>query len=140
MTTTTTLPGQEIIGVVPSGNLVEYGIATAVPIVKVAWFDDRQTCRIVHDYLAGEIEGRCEEYWGCRNYAAGVCAGTGGAGMLCLFHEPDTSLAWGLARRWQRVQTQDGTAALQRRRKKRKPTQGRTCAGSRAGAAVHAGG
>jgi hypothetical protein len=37
--------------------------------------------------------------------------------MLCLFHESDTSLAWGLARRWQRVQTQDGAVALQRRRK-----------------------
>jgi hypothetical protein len=43
--------------------------------------------------------------------------GTGGAGMLCLFHESDNSLAWGLARRWQRVQTQDSAVALQRRRK-----------------------
>jgi hypothetical protein len=38
--------------------------------------------------------------------------------MLCLFHESDTSLAWGLARRWQRVQAQDGTVALQQRRRK----------------------
>jgi hypothetical protein len=115
--TTTTLPGHEIIGIVPAGNLVEYGIATAVPIVNVTWLDDRQTCKIVHDYLEGKIEGRFEEYRGCRNYAAGVCAGTGGAGMLCLFHESDTSLAWVLARRWQRVQTPDGAEALQRRRK-----------------------
>jgi hypothetical protein len=116
MTATTALPGQEIVGVIPAGNLVEYGIATAVPIVSTPWFDDRQACKLVHDYLEGKIEGRFEEYRGCRNYAAGVCAGTGGAGMLCLFHESDTSLAWGLARRWQRVQAQDGTAALQRRR------------------------
>ena len=114
--TTITMPGQEIIGVIPAGNLVEYGIATAVPIVSMSWFDDRQTCKVVHDYLEGKIEGRFEEYRGCRSYAAGVCAGTGGAGMLCLFHEPDTSLAWVLARRWQRVQTQDGAVALQRRR------------------------
>jgi hypothetical protein len=117
MTTTTVLPGQEIIGIIPPGNLVDYGLATAVPIVKVTWFDDRQTCSLVHDYLAGDIEGTFEEYHSCRNYAAGVCAGTGGAGMLCLFHEADNSLAWGLARRWQRVQTQDGKVALQRRRK-----------------------
>jgi hypothetical protein len=43
MTTTTALPGQEIVGVIPASNLVEYGIATAVPIVSVPWFDDRQT-------------------------------------------------------------------------------------------------
>ena len=117
MTTTTAPPGHEIIGVIPAGNLVEYGIATAVPIVSTPWFDDRQACKIAHDYLAGEIEGRFEEYRGCRSYAAGVCAGTAGAGMLCLFYEPDNSLAWGLARRWQRVQTQDGAVALQRRRR-----------------------
>jgi len=116
MTTATALPGQEIIGVIHAGNLVEYGVATALPIVKVAWFDDRQTCKLVHDYLEGKIEGRFEEYQRCKSYAAGVCVGTGGAGMLCLFHEPDRSLAWGLARRWQRVQAQDGTVALQRRR------------------------
>jgi hypothetical protein len=115
--TTTTLPGQEIIGVIPAGNLVEYGIATAVPIVSVPWFDDRQTCKIVHDYLEGKIEGCFEEFQGCRNYAAGVCAGTGGAGLLCLFHEPDRSLAWDQAGQWQRVQAKDGTVALQRRGK-----------------------
>jgi hypothetical protein len=117
MTATTTLPGQAIIGVIPAGNLVEYGIATAVPIVSVPWFDDRQTCKIVHDYLEGKIEGRYDEYQHCRNYAAGVCAGTGGAGLLCLFHEPDKSSAWGRAGQWQRVQAKDGTVALQRRRK-----------------------
>ncbi len=117
MTTTTTIPRQEIIGIIPASKLVEYGVATAVPIVSTPWFDDRQTCRIVHDYLEGKIEGRFDEYRSCRSYAAGVCVGTGGAGMLCLFHEPDSSLAWGLARRWQRVQTQDGMVALQRRRK-----------------------
>lgn len=110
------VPDTEIIGLVPLGELIEIGVTHAVPIVNVTWFDDRQTCKIVHDYLEGEIEGRFEEYQGCRNYAAGVCAGTGGAGMLCLFHESDASLAWGLARRWQRVQTQDGKVALQRRR------------------------
>lgn len=111
------VPDTEIIGLVPPGELIEIGVAHAVPIVSTRWFDDRQTCKLVHDYLEGEIEGRFEEYHGCKNYAAGVCAGTGGAGMLCLFHEPDSSLAWGLARRWERVKTRDGTVALQRRQK-----------------------
>jgi hypothetical protein len=117
MTTSVALPGHEVIGIIPPGNLVEYGLATAVPIVKVAWFDDRQTCKLVHDYLEGAIEGTFEEYRTCRNYAAGVCAGTGGAGMLCLFHEPEQSLAWGRARQWERVKGSHGTVALQRRRK-----------------------
>ncbi len=115
MTTTVALPGHEIIGIIPPGNLAKHGIATAVPIVKVAWFDDRQTCRLVHDYLEGAIEGAFEEYRGCRSYAAGVCAGTGGAGLPCLFHEPDTAQGWSLARRWRRTHPQNGPAALQRR-------------------------
>jgi hypothetical protein len=109
------LPGQEIIGLVPAGQLIQRGIATAVPIVAARWFDNRQTCRLVHDYLEGTIEGRFEEYRACKSYAAGVCAGTGGAGLLCLFHEPDRSLGWGLARQWQRVQAEDSAAALVRR-------------------------
>jgi hypothetical protein len=115
--TTVALPGQKITGLVPAGQLVQCGIATAVPIVSVPWFDDRQICRLVIDYLEGKIEGRFEEYQRCRSYAAGVCAGTGGAGMLCLFHEPDQSTAWGRARQWERVQGSNGTVALQRRRK-----------------------
>jgi hypothetical protein len=113
--TSHTLPGHRIAGLIPAGELVELGIATAVPIVAVPWSDNRQTCKLVHDYLEGAIEGRYDEYHGCKNYAAGVCAGTGGAGLLCLFHESDRSLAWGLARQWQRVQAEDGAAALRRR-------------------------
>jgi hypothetical protein len=113
--TTLALPGQEIIGLIPAGQLAEQGIAQSVPIVAARWFDDRQTCKLVHDYLDGQIEGRFEEYRACKRYAAGVCACTGGAGLLCLFHEPDRSLAWGLARQWQRVALPDGSSALQKR-------------------------
>ena len=110
------VPDAEVIGIVPPGKLVEIGIVEAVPIVSVPWFDNRQTCKVVHDYLAGTIEGRFEEYHGCSSYAAGVCRGTGGAGLLCLFHEADKSLAWGLARQWQRVRLADGMTALQQRK------------------------
>ena len=109
------LPGQEVIGVIPPGELVELGIVTAVPIVQVNWFDDRQTCKVVHDYLEGKIEGQPEEYRRCQGYAAGVCRGTGGAGLLCLFHEPDHSPTWVRAKSWQRITLEDGTVALQRR-------------------------
>lgn len=109
------LPGQEIIGLIPAGQLVEHGLAQSVPILAARWFDSRQTCRLVHDYLEGAIEGRFEEYRVCKRYAAGVCAGTGGAGLLCLFHEPDPSLGWGLARQWQRIPLPDGSTALEQR-------------------------
>ena len=110
------LPGQEIVGVIPPGELAKIGILQSVPIIAVPWFDERQTCKLVHDYLQGGIEGRLEEYSACRGFAAGVCRGTGGAGMLCLFHEPETSPAWQRARSWERVVMSDGTTALQRRR------------------------
>lgn len=115
MSTAVALPGQEVIGLVPPGKLVELGIVQAVPIIKVPWSDTRQTCKLVHDYLAGAIEGRFEEYQGCSGYSAGVCRGTGGAGLLCLFHEADKSLGWSLAHQWQRVRLADGMTALERR-------------------------
>ena len=59
------------------------------------------------------IEGRFEEYHACSAYAAGVCRSTGGAALLCLFHEADASLAWVKARQWRRVRLTDGTTALE---------------------------
>lgn len=114
MAKTLALPGHEVIGIIPADALAKHGIVTAAPIVDVPWFDDRQTCKLVHDYLEGKIEGRFDEYSACKNYAIGVCAGTGGAGLLCMFHESDRSLAWRRAQRWQRVYMPDGTVALQR--------------------------
>ncbi len=73
MSTAVALPGHEVIGIVPPGELVELGIVQAVPIIKVPWSDTRQTCKLVHEYLAGTIEGRFEEYHSCSGYAAGVC-------------------------------------------------------------------
>lgn len=115
MATAVALPGHDVEGIVPPGELAAVGIVQAVPIVKVPWFDDRQTCKMAHDYLEDKTEGRFEEYSCCSSYAAGVCSATRGAGLLCLFHESDRSLAWALARRWQRIQLSDGTTALQRR-------------------------
>lgn len=105
-----TLPGHPIVDLIPPGP----HSATPIPVVAMRWFDDRQTCKLVHDYLEGKIEGRFDEYRACKSYAAGVCAGTNGAGCLCLFHEPDGSLGWALARQWRRIQLEDGTVALQK--------------------------
>jgi len=113
--TSPALSGHPIVGLIPAGQLVEQGIATAVPIVGVRWFDNRQTCQLAHDYLEGKIEGHFDEYHACKSYKIGVCAGTGGAGLLCLFHEPERSLAWGLVRQWQQVALPDGTTALEKR-------------------------
>ena len=110
------LPGQKVIGVIPPGELAEIGIVQPVPILETTWFDERQACVLVHDYLAGEFEGHFEQYRTCSSYAAGVCRGTGGAGLLCMFHEPEGSAAWQRARSWERVTTQDGSTALRRRR------------------------
>jgi hypothetical protein len=115
MSTAVALPGHEIVGIIAPGELVELGIVQSVPIVGVPWFDTRQTCSLVHDYLAGAIEGTFEEYHACSGYAAGVCRGTGGAGLLCLFHEADQSLAWTKARQWRRVRLSDGRTALEQR-------------------------
>lgn len=106
------LPGQEVIGIIPPGELAELGIVQAVPIVAAPWFDNRQTCRLAHAYLAGAIEGRFEEYHTCSSYAAGVCRGTGGAGLVCLFHEADQAPAWAQARQWRRLRLADGSTAL----------------------------
>ncbi len=114
MPKTVALPGQEVIDVIPPGQLAHLGIATAVPVVKVKWFDERQTCRLVHDYLEGRIQGTFGEYSHCRAYAAGICSDTGGAGLLCMFHEPERAAIWQRARQWERVALEDGTVALQR--------------------------
>lgn len=116
MTTTATLPGQKVIGVVPPAQAAELGILAAIPILQVTWFDERQTCNTVHDYLEGKIEGRLEDFNTCFNYAAGVCRGTGGAGMLCMFHEHYTAPIWQRAMQWERFVTEDGALALQRRK------------------------
>ena len=106
------LPGDEVVGVVLPDQLAGLGIAHPVPILKVTWFDDRQTCSRVHDYLDHVIEGTYSDYSGCTAYAAGVCGDTGGAGLPCMFHEPESAPIWQRARGWKRVQHDDGSPVL----------------------------
>lgn len=105
---TVALPGDEILDLVPPGALAELGIALPVPVVAVRWFDPRQTCRLVHDYLEGKIEGMAAEYGCCPAYAGGKCRGTGSPGLPCLFHEPEAADAWQQAQEWERVALEPG--------------------------------
>ena len=116
MTVHHSLPSQEIIDIIPPGRLSELGIISAVPIIKVDWFDERQTCTVVHDFLDDKIEGSLGDFSACLSYAAGICRDTGGAAMPCMFHESSNSLIWQRAREWERVVLMDGTTALQRRK------------------------
>jgi hypothetical protein len=111
------LPRQEVVDVIPPGRLAYLGIAIAVPVLQVQWFDERQTCRQVHDYLQGRMEGVVGDYSCCHAYAAGVCRATGGAELLCMFHEPEAADGGRRARQWERVTLADGTRALQRRQR-----------------------
>ena len=77
--------GQEVVDVIPPGQLAQLGIATAVPVVRVRWLDERQTCRLVHDYLEGRTEGVDGEYSCCDAYVEGVCRATGGARLTGFF-------------------------------------------------------
>lgn len=113
---TAALPGEEIADIILPGQLAHLGIATAVPVVKVRWFDERQTCRLVHDYLEGRMEGALCEYGGCGAYHGGICRNTGCARLPCMFHEPEGAPIWQRARQWERVVLEDGARALQRRK------------------------
>ncbi len=106
------LPGEEIVEVIPPGRLAHLGIATAVPVVGVRRFDERQTCRLVHDYLEGRMEGALCEYGGCGAYRGGICRNTGCARLPCMFHEPEGAPIWQRARQWERVVLEDGARAL----------------------------
>jgi len=108
--TTAILPGTaEVIDVIPAGELP--GLLVAVPVVDVRWFDDRQTCRLAHDYLEGLTEGTPDDWEACTSYNAGEC---GRSGRPCLFLEADDGEAWERARSWERVTLASGVVALRR--------------------------
>lgn len=104
----------EIVDHVPQGQMAHTGIAKSVPILNVAWFDARQTCRLVHDYLEGTTQGLFPDYTACPAYVSGICCGASAAGLSCLFLLPDSNAIWHLARQWHRITLADGTSVLVR--------------------------
>ena len=86
--------GAEIVGVIMPDQLpAELGVAVPVPILGVNWADDRETCRLAHDYLNGGIDGTSGEYRRCGSFRDDMCGGTGWK-RPCLFCEPETSDGW----------------------------------------------
>jgi hypothetical protein len=67
----------------------------ALPVVKVKWLDDRQTCGQV---LAFIHEGTAPDLPGCALYHAGMCGRTHGA--RCVFHEDADAEVWRKAADW----------------------------------------
>jgi len=113
---TPSLPQARVVDVLLPEDLPGLGLAVPVPVVDLggSWSDERETCRRVHAYLAGDIDGRPTDYTDCTSYKAGRCAGNGWR-TPCLFHEDETSPGWQRARGWVRVLLSDGTTAVQRR-------------------------
>lgn len=83
---------------------------TQVPMLTVTC-DERQACRLAHDYLGAHdyAEGLptldatdLPNYAACSSYYAGLCGGNGHQG-LCLFAEPPTSAGWTRVRAYRQL-------------------------------------
>lgn len=73
-----------------------------VPVITVAWMDERQICKTVHEYLAGERQGTPDDWQGCPLFKQGYCSMNGEEKKSpCLFEEPDDSDGWQKARQWE---------------------------------------
>ena len=110
------VPDETVIGLIWPGELAELGILEAVPILEVRWFDERQTCLAVLEYLLGERQGTPADYEPCYFFRAGQCRRNGReSANLCLFCEPESSRGWQSARQWTLVTMADGSKAVARR-------------------------
>ena len=107
------VPDEEVIGIIPAGELAELGIAEPVMIIEPKWFDERQTCGLAQEYLHGETEATPAEWRSCSMWKPGQCRGAG-AGKRCIFEEPESAPIWQLAAGWRFVTWPDGSRALAR--------------------------
>jgi hypothetical protein len=67
--------------------------AVVIPLLKVNWFDDRQTCVRVLAFVHG---GQSPDLAGCPQYRGGSCA----RGGLCAFLEDRNAAIWRKAAGW----------------------------------------
>lgn len=111
------VPDTEIIDMIPPGAFSDLGIATAIPILKVRWFDERQHCQLAHFYDAGEIEGTPGQVQACYFFqAGGRCVKNGKrADDACLFHLSPSAPEWSKLREWSLLIEPDGNIAVCRR-------------------------
>ncbi len=79
-----------------------------IPLLKFNWFDERQTCKLVHDFLeTGELPDweHCPSWRAVDGYGrpcAWHCA-AGGQGTPCAFQEPQDAEVWQKARSYVRM-------------------------------------
>ena len=70
--------------------------AVVIPLLKVNWLDERQTCIRV---LAFVHDGQTPDLAGCPQYRAGECS-RGGRGTPCAFREDPDAAIWRKAAGW----------------------------------------
>ena len=70
-----------------------------IPIVEVTWFDERQTCDHVHDFVYYQAP---PDLAGCTAYVEGRCRLMGN-GTPCAFLEGPEAKVWAKARNWKRI-------------------------------------
>lgn len=107
------VPDTEIIDVLTFSEGNPLGLPPTIPVVKVNWMDERQTCQLVLRYLAGEIEGSQDQYMGCQSYMEFGCARCGQADpQRCVFEEPEYAEIWHKAMAWRLLEEPDGTVSV----------------------------
>lgn len=94
-------------------RFMDAGEPLDVQVITVPWMDERQGCKIVHEFLAGERQGTPDDWQGCSSFKAGYCSMNGKRiASPCLFQEDDDSKGWQKARRWEYKTTEDGRRIL----------------------------
>lgn len=89
-----------------------------VPVITVPWMDERQTCKIVHEYLAGDRQGTPDDWIECSLLKHGYCSMNGKQMRSpCLFEEHDDSEGWQKARQWEYTTAADGRRILKLKEK-----------------------
>ena len=114
------IPNETVVDMIPPGQLAHHGIAQAVPVIAVKWYDERAGCKLAHRYDAGQLQGTPDEYAGCWAYwpapAGGGCLmngkQAGRARSACLFHEPAPGPAWARLRANALLELPDGSTAI----------------------------
>jgi hypothetical protein len=73
--------------------------SVVIPLIEVTWFDERQTCDRVHDFV---FYSTPPDLAGCQAYVEGRCRLMGN-GTPCAFHEGPEATVWAKAKNWKRI-------------------------------------
>ena len=107
------LPGVPDASITSYVKFMDGGDLVDIPVISINWMDERQGCRTVHEFLAGERQGTPDDWQGCPSLKHGYCSMNGKAkASPCLFQEPDDSIGWKKAMQWAYKLTEDGRRIL----------------------------